>query len=62
MLGDSTNINKAPDPTNIIWEDLGITGNKLMVNSIKANLLMSILVIAGFCFFWYLKVIPNNVR
>jgi hypothetical protein len=62
ILGQPAQINQAPEPTNVIWEDLGITGNRLLWNSIKANCLMFILVLAGFTFFWILKTLPNEVR
>ena len=54
-------ITQASDPSNIIWEDLGITGKKLKCNVIKANVLMTLLVLAAFFFFWFLKYIPNKV-
>ena len=52
MLGEPATINEAPDPTNIIWEDQG--KDVVAWNNIKANIMMTVLVLAGFCFFFFL--------
>jgi hypothetical protein len=62
ILGQPTAVIEAPEPTNIVWEDLGITGWQMWKNNLKANILMSILVLAGFFFFWFLKYIPNSIQ
>jgi len=60
-MSQKSKISEAPDPTNINWENLGITGKKLKCNNIKANLLMSLLVLGGFFFFFFLRWIPIRV-
>jgi len=60
IMTQKLDILKAPDPTNIVWKDLGISGKKLTCNNIKSNLLMSILVLAIFFGFWFLKTIPTK--
>ena len=58
-MSQETVVSEAPDPSNIVWEDLGITGKKLSCNNIYANILMALLVLAGFFLFWFLRYIPN---
>ena len=61
-MGQTTQIHEAPDPTNVIWEDLGITGRRLMCKNIIANIVMFLLVFSAFLFFWFLRYIPNTIR
>lgn len=60
-MSQETNVDEAPDPTNIHWENLGIYGKKLFWNNIKANLLMTILVLGGFFGFLILRYFPNAI-
>jgi len=61
LVSQEAEVLEAPDPSNIVWEDLGITGKKLKCNGINANLLMCALVLLAFFFFWFLRTIPNDV-
>jgi len=60
-MSQETSVLEAPDPTNIVWEDLGISGSRLKCNNINANLLMTALVLGAFFLFWFLRYIPNKV-
>ena len=61
LFAQETTVEEATDPSNIVWEDLGITGKELFWNNIKANTIMTLLVLGGFFFFWFLRYIPNRV-
>lgn len=61
-MSQETSVLEAPDPTNIVWEDLGISGSRLKCNNINANLLMTALVLGAFFLFWFLRYIPNKVQ
>ena len=48
-------VKRASEPTDIIWENLGIPKSRFRRNQILVLLLIWSLIGAGFLFFWFLK-------
>lgn len=62
MMSHEAPIEEAPEPSNIVWEDVGNSKKEIFKRSVCANLVITALLFGAFFLFGFLRLIPIKVQ
>ena len=62
LLGDNPKIDRAPEPSDIIWENLEITPRKMMMAKIRYYFIHTLILGFSLGFFSFLKEEKNLIK